>query len=234
MTLPQLPCLGSCQDSLGKPSMSAAYTVAAGLAASHAAAELAGSFCMHRVSQFRARVSWPMGTTDGKSQSCLMPATCRQEGSWWPWVAQGEHCLAGDTLPRPSCSQLGTGFMILIGKSAGKGGGDGGIDKGVAPLPQHSTLLPAHRTFIEDRTGAWMAGDCPESAGAWGAGQAEVVVLGGPGAVEVRPAAVLGPLFQIPLAARDWAPPGTPCQPWRSSPSSAAASINTKVRKSLS
>lgn len=97
------------------------------------------------------------------SQSCLMPATCRQPGSWWPWVAQREHCLAGDTLPRPSCSQLGAGFIILIRKSAGKGGGDGGIgptgiDKGVAPLPQHSTLLPTYRTFIEDRTGAWVVG----------------------------------------------------------------------------
>lgn len=44
-----------------------------------------------------------------------------------------------------------------------------------------------------------MAGDCPESAGALGAGQAEVVVLGGPGAVDVRAAAVLGPLFEVPL-----------------------------------
>lgn len=34
MALPLLPCLGSCQDSLGKPSMSAADTVAGGLAAS--------------------------------------------------------------------------------------------------------------------------------------------------------------------------------------------------------
>lgn len=168
------------------------------------------------------------------SHSCLMPATCRQPGSWWPWVAQGGHCLAGDTWPRPSCSQLGTAFMIVMGKSAGEGGGDGGIDKGVPPLPQHSALLPSHRTFIEDRNGAWVAGDCPESAGEWGAGQAEVVVLGGPGAVEVRAAAVLGPLLQVPLAARDWAPLGTPCRPWHSSTSSAAASINTKVCKSLS
>lgn len=121
-----------------------------------------------------------------------------------------------------------------MGKSAGKGGGDGGIDKGVPPLPQHSSLLPAHRTFIEDRTGAWVAGDCPESAGAWGAGQAEVVVLGGPGAVGVRAAVVLGPLFEVLLAAWDWASPGSPHQPWCLSPSSAAASIKTKVCKSLS
>lgn len=166
------------------------------------------------------------------SQSSVMPATSRQPGSWWPWVAQGEHCLAGDTLPRLICSQLGTGFMILMGESAGEGGADGGIDKAVPPLPQHSALLPAHRTFVEDRTGAWMARDCPESAGAWGAGQGEVVVLGDPGAVEVRAAAVLGPLFQVPLAAQDWT--GTSHRPWRSSPSSAAASINTKVCKSLS
>lgn len=81
-----------------------------------------------------------MGTTDGQTE--LLDASHMQKArELVALVAQGKHCLARDTLPRPSCSQLGTGFMILMGKSAGKGGGDGGIDEGVPPLPQHSSLL---------------------------------------------------------------------------------------------
>lgn len=100
----------------------------------------------------------------------------------------------------------------------------------------HSTAPCSHLTepLLKTGLGHWWLGNCPESAGAWGAGQAEVVVLGDPGAEEGRAAVVLGPLFEVPPAAQDWASPGTPCRPWRSSPSSAAASINTKVCKSLS
>lgn len=60
--------------------------------------------------------------------------------------------------------------MVLVGRSAGEGAGEGGVDKGVPPLALHSTPLPSHSTFIEDRTGAWVAvaKACPNLLGPGG------------------------------------------------------------------
>lgn len=54
------------------------------------------------------------------SRSHLALATRRQLACWWPWVAEGGHCLAGDTSPRPG-SFLAGNWLHGPGGEEGRG-----------------------------------------------------------------------------------------------------------------
>lgn len=136
----------------------------------HAATELARSLCVHGVSQFRARVPWLAGAAGGELVPLGTGHTQAAAGAGGPGWQRGGTAWSGGHRQDQGCSRLGTGFMVLVRKSAGEGAVDGGVDKGVRPLPLHSTPLPSHSTFIEDRTGARVvvAKACPNLLGPGG------------------------------------------------------------------
>jgi len=80
---------------------------------------------VHRVSQFRARVLWLVGTAGSEPQPL---GTGSWGGAGGPrWQSRDIAGLGGHHLDQ-GCSWLGTHFMVLVGKRSGEGAGDGGVD----------------------------------------------------------------------------------------------------------
>lgn len=146
--------LGSCQGSLGKPHTVAAVAAAGGLAAG-LRCHRAGPVPLHTQGQ-PVQGQGALGNGDCWPQATLQVA----EGAGGSECQRGDTAWPGGHRPDQGCYQLRTSFTVLVRKSAGERAGSGGADKGVPPLPSHST-------FIEDRTGAQVsvAEVCPKPAG---------------------------------------------------------------------